>query len=509
VTDPEQVERDLNCARCRRPVRLSWKPVPAGHQRRWRGTVVVAMRNWPEGYICSGCFAQACETYGCCAGCKTDRLLPGIGTTGDRLCTDCAGGLGDYTCTRCGEEGWLQLAGVCARCVLAERLAAILDNGRGEVRPELAPFVERICRMSRPRSGLLWLSKPHVPPILHVLARGTVPLTHDGLSTLTPWRSVIYVRDLLVECGVLPPVDRFLLLFQQWLPTWLATIDDLEHRKILHRFAVWHVLRHLRAVAAEGPIGPYRNTIAWDQLKQAAGFLAELDGHGRGLIECTQADIDLWFAAQIKAHLHVRSFLSWAIRRRYTNTALTLPPSALTAAGGTAPISQKERLALIRRVHTDQQMELVDRVVALLILLYAQPLSRIVRLTVDDVLNDDSQVYLRLGDPPAPVPEPFASVFTDYVAARSNLATATNRDSTLLFPGRRAGQPIHPASLRLRLQTLGIPNLDGRSRAIREMLLQAPASVIAGMLGYHAGHAEVIAVQAGATWKRYAASRAP
>ena len=59
----------------------------------------VAARKWPEGYLCSGCFARACETYGRCAGCGVERLVPGIGKDGEALCTTCAGGLGDFTCT--------------------------------------------------------------------------------------------------------------------------------------------------------------------------------------------------------------------------------------------------------------------------------------------------------------------------------------------------------------------------------------------------------------------------
>ncbi len=94
---------------------------------------------------------------------------------------------------------------------------------------------------------------------------------------------------------------------------------------------------------------------------------------------------------------------------------------------------------------------------------------------------------------------------TSYIASRSNLTTATNPDSRLLFPGRRAGQPLHPNSLRLRLHTLGIPNLSGRTSAIRELLLQAPAPVVAAMLGYDPTRAEKLATDAGATWKRYAA----
>ncbi|MCA1696742.1 MAG: hypothetical protein LC749_19585, partial [Actinobacteria bacterium] len=35
-------------------------------------------------------------------------------------------------------------------------------------------------------------------------------------------------------------------------------------------------------------------------------------------------------------------------------------------------------------------------------------------------------------------------------------------------------------------------------------LLQAPTPVVAGMLGYHSAHAELLATQAGGTWKKYA-----
>jgi hypothetical protein len=65
-------------------------------------------------------------------------------------------------------------------------------------------------------------------------------------------------------------------------------------------------------------------------------------------------------------------------------------------------------------------------------------------------------------------------------------------------------EALHPSSIWRRLHRLGIPNLNGRSRAIRELLLQAPAPVVAGMVGYHSGHAEQLAAQSGATWKRYA-----
>ncbi|MEU4396900.1 hypothetical protein [Kribbella sp. NPDC023855] len=466
--------------------------------------MVVANKHWPEGPICSGCFALACETYGHCTGCGVDRMLPGLSATGEGLCTDCAGGLGDYTCTRCGQEGWRHYAGICGRCVLTERLTTILDNGTGTIRPELTPLFESICAMPRPRSGILWLSRPHVLPILQALAHGDVPLTHDGLSTLTPWRSVAYVRDLLVACGTLRPIDRFLFLFEQWLPTWLDGIDNPEHRKLLHRFGTWHLLRRLRAAAQTGPIGHCRNQNARSHLRQAAAFLADLSAYGRSPQQCTQADLNRWFAtAPRSAGQGARAFLRWAIDHHHI-PRLTLPA---TVSGHSPPISNRQRIDLIRRIHTDHTIAAIDRVIALLILLYAQPLTRIVRLTLADITHDGDHLLIRLGDPPSPVPEPFADIITTYVSGRPNLATATNPDSQLLFPGRRAGQPIHPTSIRLRLQKLGIPNLNARTRAIRELLLQAPAPVVATMLNYNNQRATRIAAEAGTTYKTYAASR--
>src|SRR5665811_2115582 len=122
-----------------------------------RGRVWVAIRNWPEGRICSGCFATACETYGVCQSCGIQRLLPGIGPAGEHWCADCTEGIGDFTCTRCGQEGWIHYKGVCGRCVLADRLALALDDGTGSIRPELTAFFDRVVAMSRPRSGILSL----------------------------------------------------------------------------------------------------------------------------------------------------------------------------------------------------------------------------------------------------------------------------------------------------------------------------------------------------------------
>lgn len=63
--------------------------------------------------------------------------------------------------------------------------------------------------------------------------------------------------------------------------------------------------------------------------------------------------------------------------------------------------------------------------------------------------------------------------------------TATNGDSRWLFPGRRAGQPMHPDALSALVNDLGTPTVTSRVYAIREHVLQMPAPVVADALGYH------------------------
>ena len=90
------------------------------------------------------------------------------------------------------------------------------------------------------------------------------------------------------------------------------------------------------------------------------------------------------------------------------------------------------------------------------------------------------------------------------VSQRLNLTTATNADARWLFPGRRGGQPMNPDTIEKRLRHAGIPARGGRSAALRQLVLQAPAPVIATMLGYSHQGAARVAAKAGSPWSRYA-----
>ncbi len=472
---------DLFCARCQRPVRLG-------------------AHHWPEGYLCSACYDHALETYGACTGCGIERLTPGLAPDGGKLCTDCAGGLGDFTCERCGREARRYRRGVCGQCVLAERLHELLDDGTGSIRSELRPLFDALRQMHRPKGGLTWISQPHIQHNLRALARGDIPLTHDGLSQLTPWRSVAYLRDLLIQAGILPPADRQLLLFQRWLAEKMPAINDADHRRLLELFATWHVQRRLRTIADRGPLSGKQTQQARDEIRLATAFLVHLAEWEHTLADCTQADVDAWYAGGYTARRLTHAFLRWAMRSKHM-PKVTVPHRSTS---NPAPIAQHQRLALLRQTVNREDVPLQDRVAAALVFLYAQPITRIVKLSTDDVLQEDGEVLVRLGDPPSPVPMPFAGLLLAYLDRRPNTMTATNPAARWLFPGRRARQPMTPEALELRLRRLDFPVQRGRTAAIRHLVLQAPAPVVARMLGYHDETTAQLAAESGGTWRHYA-----
>ncbi|WP_369244318.1 hypothetical protein [Streptomyces sp. R41] len=151
--------------------------------------------------------------------------------------------------------------------------------------------------------------------------------THEGLHQQTPWRTVAHLRDLLMDSGVLPRVDRQLMLYQRCL-TERHTIEDSEHRRLLHRFATWHQMRRVRAKAEKGPLGRSQGSQAQQEITQANAFVVWLADRGRTTEQCQQADLDAWHTEKLATRRPAPTFLPWCMRTGRT-PSLTLPPQAI------------------------------------------------------------------------------------------------------------------------------------------------------------------------------------
>ncbi|WP_316783982.1 hypothetical protein [Streptomyces sasae] len=131
-------------------------------------------------------------------------------------------------------------------------------------------------------------------------------------------------------------------------------------------------------------------------------------------------------------------------------------------------------------------------------------------MTTEDVIDDGDIITVRLGDPPSPLPEPVADLMRAYLAEQPGLARASSRSRSRsrsrawLFPGRQPGQPMNQGSLLDHLRDIGVPIQRGRASAIRQLVLQAPAPVVARALGYHDKTTAHLVMESGGTWSRYA-----
>ncbi len=170
--------RYATCARCRRPERQ-------------------VAKIFPDGPLCASCRAQAVRHRGRCADCKEERLLPGAGRDGARLCCSCAGIDENYTCSRCGTE-WALRRGICEWCHLADVLDTLMD---GEV--DLSALRQRLLDTARPESCIIWLYQSHVQELLHGLSTGVIPLSHEGLDDYAHRQAADHLRDLLTRSKLL------------------------------------------------------------------------------------------------------------------------------------------------------------------------------------------------------------------------------------------------------------------------------------------------------------------
>ncbi|CAM01624.1 hypothetical protein ACFQ0O_10195 [Saccharopolyspora spinosporotrichia] len=393
---------------------------------------------------------------------------------------------------------------MCARCCFTVRLHALLDDGTGAVREDLRAFADGLTAMPNPATGEKWIGRPHVQRMLGALATDPGPITHETvteLEAISHWRSVAFLRDLLMRRGCLPQADRHLLAFDRWLRAKLAVIEHVEHRRLIERFTAWHVRRRLHELAEQRPIAPKQVEGAQHQVSHAIDFLAWLHERGQELGDVGQPELDAWFAeGPFYTRRLATAFLKWAMRAKLISPASIPHRRELNP----RPLTQQQRLDVLRRLADDDTIHPTARVSAVLMVLYAQPLLRVLRLTVDDIVRTDTEVLLRLGDPPTPVPAPFDAILTDYLDHRRNLTTS-NAGANWLFPSINPGQPMTAAGVRKHLRRAGLPALSGRSAALQQLLLDAPPPVIAKVLGFDDTHLTQVAQQLGVNWSQYAA----
>jgi hypothetical protein len=452
---------------------------------------------WPEGFVCIQCIQRATKLSGPCPGCGEERLLVGRNGDGEPICVDCTGIHTCFRCERCGKEDLMWRTRTCVACAFEMTLTLLLGQS-GVVPAELMPLYQRLTSMENTRSGMSWVNKEPVRQRLQALGRGEVPLTHEGIDQLPGRQGREHLRDLLVEVGVLPYRDKYLAAFKAWSEPYLAAISEPEIRLEIRLFIAWSQERDLVVRAEAGRLEASRTNRARDTISGALRFLRFLAARDKALVDLEQCDVDDWFAEASHPSI-AHDYLVFAVAHRRCRR-VRIPQSRRPFSAGT-PLPRLTEL--VTRLVRDESIELADRVAGLLVLLFAQTMTRVAGLRVSAVVVADSEVTLNLGQHPVPLPGAVAPIFTTYLEQRVRMRT-TNTETDYLFPGGRPGQHVTAFQLTKRLNALGITKAE-RQGALTHLVNEVPAAVVAKATGYSLGSTAARSVLFGPDWARYAA----
>jgi hypothetical protein len=476
------------CKSCRGVRRVEC--ISCGHVRR-------PVLRRPDGPICESCYRTLMSAKGDCPGCGERRRLLTRHGIREPVCASCADAQpGGPVCGACGDETWLYERRRCSRCVLAERLTALLGDADQRHRIGLEPLYIALTRAEIPETVLGWITRPRPAVLLARIGSGDLACTHDALDALAPSTTARFLDDLLTAVGVLPERDINLARLERWITKFVDGMADPADRQLLRRYATWNLLRHARANSQKVPLTPGMLHAPKRPLRAAADLLAWLHDRGWTLDGCRQADLDDWLATGPAQRRTARSFYQWAATRGHA-PPLDFPAETHNRRG--LPITDDERWATARRVLHDPDVEVIDRVAGALVVLYGQTVTKISRLTVDDVTITGDHTSIQLGITAIDVGEPLATHVRQLIGARRWPAAAhIPGPPPWLFPGA-PGRSISPNHLARRLRALGVDTASRRA-ALLQLCGELPAAVIADLLGVHIGTAIAWSRAAGRPW---------
>lgn len=464
----------------------------------------------PTGPICKLCRRDIAYHPSMCPECGQLRPIayPSTASPGVLVCAGCAGQPSVFACPACGSEAH-PYGSRCARCTLRERLTVLLtDPSTGAIHAELAPVFDLLIAADRPQTTLWWLIKKRGaavgPTLLGRMARREVAISHDTFRALPYDKPHKYLRDLLVAAGVLDAYQPLLESMDTWLTARLADLPA-DHADLISRYARWKVMRGLRANAERGQLTLAIRDAARSRIKAAVALLDHFARHGVTAVTATQSIMEVHIAGRRSVAANCYEFVGW-LRTTRTNTTLRLPANPEAMPNLVVGHEQRWRQAG-RLLHEDTISPYV-RVAGLFVLLFAQPVTRIMAMRTNQVsLEPDGRVLVTFADTPIQMPAVVDTLIRDLLS-RGATPSYTRTSTHWLFPGRNPGRAMTEAAFRLQMDTLDISPKGARHAALFQLASQIPAPVLADLVGITDQTAVKWAALAARDWASYIAQRA-
>lgn len=450
--------------------------------------------------LCARCYRHPKRECGMCG--RTRRVALRATESTPDVCPTCYWAP-VIECSQCGQQalGRRTTRGGrpwCFPCQAVTRIDALLADHRGRVRQGYDEVRTALMEVD-PRGLLSNWGRTESLTLLARLLKEHGYVTHDLLDLEGSRTGVHYLRALLVSAGVLEERDEHMARLRAFCASYVAEVEDVEMRHVLTRYAQWHIVSRKRVGRFGLTSAQHYN--ARQAIRTARGFLDHLSARGLSLTECTQGGVDKWAGGA-----SALAFLRWLQDHNLLEAGLTVPECAPRSAK--AIHDPETQVPTARRLlHDSESAGIEERIAGCLVLLYGQPLTKIVQLTVDDLLEHEGSLYLRLGAEPLEVAPPLAELLRQLPLRKPYGAARALADERWLFPSKNAGRHRHPTSLMKSLQAVGIPARISRNTAVYHLAGSVPPAVIASILGIHPNTAQLWAEQAGANWLTYGPTR--
>lgn len=456
-----------------------------------------ARPNDPDRIICKRCTVNPRSRGDC-----TDCHRRGVPLDESHRCRACREHV-ERICAICRTNNKLtDLNGrqCCYHCVLAHEF----DTMTGPNPPAWQIAMRQaLLATSNAETTRHWLHRSAGGRLFTRITQDETLLSHDTLDR-HPSSSISHLRSLLITAGALPPDDRWLDRLEQQLHDIVATINHPDDRRTLDSWVRWNALPPLRRRSEQGASTEHSGANLRRKTRVIVDFANTLNSQERGLATCTQTDLDTWFAQPSMSAQIARSFLVWATENRHLPD-IQIPPARR---GPPSSIDAEQRWRHARRLVNDTTIAADDRVLGALVVLYAQPLTRITALTTNDVHHDGQTVTVTLAGTTIELPEPFAALALQ-LPLRRRQGLGDNLPTRWLFPSTRPDRAINPETLGTRLRRLGISPRSTRLAALAQLAAEIPPGILALTIGTTTNTAARWAATTGGNWTAYAKTKPP
>lgn len=316
----------------------------------------------------------------------------------------------------------------------------------------------------------------------------------------------MFLRQLLVQAGVLPARNDDLERIPPWLDTLLIDQPD-HHARLIRPFAHWFVLRRARRSATRRRHPAEAGDHIRMKIRVALDFLAWLDTRQLALGTIDQATVDRWLTEGTTRAREVRDFVTWA---RSHHLVQDLRVSSRARAQPEEMLDEQDRWKLLERSLHDTSVPLDTRAAAALILLYGLSLTRVRNLTADHLeRQDDGRTHLVTGAHRLLLPPKLARMLDDLAQAgrgRSRYSSSTEA-RRWLFMGLVPGRPLSADGLRVKLAGFGLHIRLARNAALIALAAELPPAVLADLIGLHHNTAARWSQLAARDWQAFVAAR--